>query len=107
MAKPNVTAVGQNYKWSVVGALGVMITTATGLGLAVVFSRALTAQTILGLFGMQMSISLIIVLLVLRHPHANDAAKRSRFSMDNPWIAVPFSTVSGLLTSLVIHFLFP
>jgi hypothetical protein len=96
-----------NYRWRVLGALGTILITTSGIVLAVKFSSALSASAIIGLFGMEFSIVLITVLLVFQYPSTNQirSAKQSRFSMDNPFIAVPFSMLSGILTALFIKWL--
>ena len=96
-----------NYKWRVLGALGTIFITTSGIVLTVKFSAALSASTIIGLFGMEFMIVLITILLVFPYPSTNQtrSAKQSWFSMDNPLTAVPFSILAGVITSLFIKWL--
>src|SRR5688500_13620410 len=93
-----------NYKWRVLGALGTILITTSGIVLTAIFSASLSGSTIIGLFGMEFMIVLITILLVFPYSSTNQA-KQSRLSMDNPFIAVPFSILAGVLTSLFIKWL--
>jgi hypothetical protein len=81
-----------NYKWRVLGALGTILITTSGIVLAAIFSASLSGSIIIGLFGMEFMIVLITILLVFPYSSTNQihSAKQSRLSMDNPLIAVPF-----------------
>lgn len=96
-----------NYKWRVLGALGIILVTTSGIVLTAIFSAALSGSTVIGLFGMEFMIVLITILLVFPYSSTNEIhlAKESRLSMDNPFIAVPFSILAGVLTSLFIKWL--
>ena len=90
-----------NYKWRVLGAIAVVFFTVTGVTLTAIFSEALAGGYIAGLFGMEFTVVLIVMLLVLRYPTANQEG----FSMDNPWVATVFSTIAGIITSLLVNWL--
>jgi hypothetical protein len=96
-----------NYKWRVLGALGTILITTSGIVLAAIFSESLSGSIIIGLFGMEFMIVLITILLVFPYSSTSQiqSAKQSRFSMDNPLIAVLFSIVAGVLTSMFIKWL--
>jgi hypothetical protein len=90
-----------NYKWRVLGAVGIILFTTVAVTATSIFSSALSAGYIAGLFGMQFTLVLIVALLVLRYP----STIQGQFSMDNPWVAVPFSALAGVLASLFINWL--
>ena len=96
-----------NYKWRVLGALGTILITTSGIVLTAIFSASLSGSTIIGLFGMEFMIVLITIRLVFPYSSTNQihSGKESRLSMDNPFIAVPFSILAGVLTSLFIKWL--
>ena len=93
-----------NYKWRMIGAISIVFFTASSVTITAVFSTALSAQTIAGLFGMEFTVVLLMTLLVLRpiSTNSNNHGDPQWFSMDNPWISVIFSCVSGILTSLFL-----
>jgi len=90
-----------NYKWRVLGAISIVFFTAFAVSATAIWSSALSSGIIAGLFGMEFAIVLIVALLVLRYPSADPRG----FTMDNPWISVPFSCLSGVLTSLFLQWL--
>lgn len=87
-----------NYKWRVLGSIGLVFISALAVTATSIFSAALSAGYVAGLFGMEFTIVLLVILLVLRYPSGDQHG----FSMDNPWVSVVFSTVAGVLSSLFV-----
>jgi len=90
-----------NYKWRVIGGIGVVFLTAASVTMTAIFSAALSAGYIAGLFGMEFGLALIVILLVLAPP----SGEQGWFSMDNPKLGVPLGTLIAVLGSLFLKWI--
>jgi hypothetical protein len=90
-----------NYKWRVIGGIGVIFFTAASVTMTAIFSAALSAGYIAGLFGMEFGLVLIVILLVLTPP----SGEQRWFSMDNPKLGVPLGILITVLGSLFLKWI--
>jgi len=93
-----------NYRWRVIGAISLVFLTVPGIVLTIVFSQALTAPTIVFLFGLLFTLALAAILLILRYPSNDREIDKAKFSMDNPLIALCVAVIAGIIEILMGHF---
>jgi hypothetical protein len=105
--EPVSTGHDPNYKWRVIGAISTVLLTAFAVTMTAIFSGALSAGHITGLFGMEFAIVLIVIIFVLRSPSSgwHSSASQRWFDMDNPLLGVPLSILAGILVSLFTNWL--
>ena len=86
-----------DFKWRVIGSIAIDLICIAGASITSIFSYALSAATITYLFGMTFGLVLVTILLVFVPP----SKIQGKFSMSNPWVAIPFSFLTSFLAALL------
>jgi hypothetical protein len=86
-----------DYHWRVLGGIFIILIITVGIVCVTIFSYALTAPTIVLLFGMLFISVLSMILLVLRR----QTKEKSKFTMNNPWIGFAVALISGIILILI------
>lgn len=86
-----------DYKWRVIGGISLFLFFGIAIVCVIVFSRALTAKTIVVLFGMFFSTSIAIILLVLRR----QTKVITKFSLGNALYDLLISIFGGIIVSII------